>query len=507
MAVVLFEYIVLGAASLCTLLFSIFVVSLFRHRYESSRLASTVTVLGLTLCLVLVLLIPVDVYNVSMGIDSSTGERTEFFQESLIRAPFIKLAYHITFASALVYIFVLAPFSYFFWEEDELDISRSSQFFAALKYTVFTLVIAVALLVLGTLLKTNSPDEAADWLKELLKGQSRVDLAILFATSALSCFAVILWVLYCPYGLAALPLALLSSLCKPKRVEDDMMDELKAELAVAKDVKRSLQARSRNSGVNNKALKNAERRELLLSKQLKETKETAPPVKILTVLAPFFGLLGLLCLVFTLVIVVSYATTLVEMLSRHDDLSKFVVSVPRILNPLDFVLTKVSSNFYLSIITLTIVAFYLLVCLLYSVSQQGVRIICIKIYKFTLGKTSPQGLLLTSVFIVLCLFSFTVASTSIAPTYISFGSQTFYNSTVETVQPCYLGVVNTTDCQLTQIGTLVTIMSNLLPSMSSLVFLYSGVGFCIMFVVSLMWVVLRRCCCGDKEEEDDDFMD
>lgn len=53
------------------------------------------------------------------------------------------------------FAFVVIPFSYFFYEEREEEVSLARRIFGGCKYTVFLLVAVIVLLIVGLVLKVR----------------------------------------------------------------------------------------------------------------------------------------------------------------------------------------------------------------------------------------------------------------------------------------------------------------------------------------------------------------
>ncbi|KAL0216669.1 hypothetical protein P9112_008853 [Eukaryota sp. TZLM1-RC] len=501
------DLLVVGITSGASLLFSIVVISMLADKYESSKLTSFVAILGLTLCTIFVSLIPIDIYNVSSAIDPDTGARTDFYDEAIERADVIKTIYNISFIVILCYIFFLVPFAYFWFEEDDFDISNKTRFFATLKYTVFSILAFVFLFILGALFQSSDSDSTVDWLKKLLDGHSSFDSAVLFASTVCACIGACFFACYSSYGLASLPIALISTLCKKENKEDMLMrQDLEAELALASDKRRVLLSTKAPS----RKVRAVEKRQESLREQLSLTRrKVKESSKVLRIMSPFFGLLGLGAVTVSLVVVVSYCTTVVDQVSNHDELSRYVVSAPRVVNPLDAILNWGVPYFPLNVLFLAVIVVYLVISTIFSVCRLGIRILCVKLYRVRIKRTTPQGLLLLVVVVLSSSLCISLYSTSLAPSYVSFGTQVYKNETSGELIPCSLSVLNTTDCLLSQIGVINGVSTVAFPLFSS-VYFYCSIVFIALFVITLLWVILRRSCCGysddDADSDDEEFI-
>jgi LMBR1 domain-containing protein 1 len=134
---------VLGTVLVLTALCTAF-TKYYQDPSESEPLVTVVTVTGLTFCLCLLILAPLDIYLVSSTVDQSTGlkwswatpERISSFTSILsmiyyskfidiifrmIKANCIVLINLVCFVGIVVLCFVVIPFAYFYFEELDPD--------------------------------------------------------------------------------------------------------------------------------------------------------------------------------------------------------------------------------------------------------------------------------------------------------------------------------------------------------------------------------------------------
>ncbi|KAG0041433.1 hypothetical protein BGZ83_001821 [Gryganskiella cystojenkinii] len=115
-----------------------------------------VTVLALTLCLSTVALFPVDIYLVSKIMDPSTGQRRSWATEEAIEQMqlSVRIVYYGAYGLIASFCFVWIPLAYFYFEElaDEGQ-TISQRLWAAIKYTVYFILVAAILLLTGLLIQ------------------------------------------------------------------------------------------------------------------------------------------------------------------------------------------------------------------------------------------------------------------------------------------------------------------------------------------------------------------
>ena len=105
-------YIIFGSVLVfLTIALSIFTWVL-KHREESAKIPVIVTIFGLLAIALCLIIIPVDIFNVSQQFNP------------LIHASTIKWIYYGSYLTLLVFAFVLIPFAYFFYEEADEDVRR-----------------------------------------------------------------------------------------------------------------------------------------------------------------------------------------------------------------------------------------------------------------------------------------------------------------------------------------------------------------------------------------------
>ncbi|KAL0234929.1 hypothetical protein GEMRC1_001511 [Eukaryota sp. GEM-RC1] len=502
------EWIVIVSTGAGSFLLSTLIVSLFSDKYERSKLTSLTCIIGLTLCMTFVSLIPIDIYNISSGLDPSTGERTAFFEESLERAQFIHFLYSSFFFSILIYIFILVPFSYFWFEEDDFNLTTKERFMAALKYTIFSILAFVSLFFIGALLQTSSADDTVDWIKKLFEGHGRFDNGVIFAIGATTTVGLFSWIFYTAYGLSGFPLALLSTLCIPSDNSTEFQrKDLEGELSLIKDKKKALASVRGLSGSGKRDLKQLGKKEEMLREQLTKLPKSVTSSVVFKTLSPFFGLIGIVLLILTVVVIVSYTTSLIDVLRSHNEYGEYVVAIPVISNIIDTIMQWSVPYFPLNVIILAVIALHILTCTVYAVATLGIRIICIKLYRFKLKSSFPQGMLLMSVLFVCSALCFTILSSYMSPQYISFGNQVYKNETSEELVSCGVVVINSTDCQMSQISSVFNLISVAFP-LFGMSYFYGSFLFVVIFALSLFWIILRKCCCGSQDEDDseDEFL-
>lgn len=125
-----------------------------RDRATSVTIVCTFTMLSL---LATVLLLPVDVALVSSTTRSSEGRKKDWATPEKVDSILytLKIVYYTLFSLDAVLCLLVAPFTYFFFEEyDEVAAEEGSQtivsrFFGAMKYTIVFVLLCVILFLVG----------------------------------------------------------------------------------------------------------------------------------------------------------------------------------------------------------------------------------------------------------------------------------------------------------------------------------------------------------------------
>lgn len=450
LAWVIFAAVVLGITAFCWLITRRYV-----DKQESEWLPTIVTVAGLTVVLLCVFLIPVDIYNVSTD-DSPEDKRS--------RSESIKILYYTLYGLILVFSFGLIPFAYFYYEEEDENVSTGQRIWGGCKYTIFVIVIVAILLIVGLCLallstpgdKPTKSENTKEWIK-YFKKQSVVEDSISFCMACLTCIGYITWLTYTAYGLSAFPIGFI----KGRRNVKEELSNVRSDLESTKQ--RSREVRTKYMGRKNKmskkdesTLRLLERKERILSKRNKRLEESNSIWnKILIVFRPFKFVFGIIFFLISLLIVVSMLLTSIDKAVNSTKFcgSKcgFVLAYPKIFNPLDTMLTKLSSFFPLDYVLIGGLVIYIFFATLSGITRIGVRFLWINMYKIRPGSSMPQGMLLASAILMFSLLALNMEISTLAPQYSTWGSQTYYDTSKNSTEPCSWNA-DRDECVPTEIG-------------------------------------------------------
>ena len=235
------------------LFFVIFIITsiavcLFQDRREKSFIALVTSIVGISLVVFSIFVVPVDIFNVSQTFDPK--------ENSLV----IKILYYSIYLILLIFGSVIIPFAYFWYEEDpklgeneddddkyslsskKQQPSRASglgwRLFHTIKFTLFTFIAGILIIIMGLVMSAISgtvadKNSVTDWLKQLVDVEHFGDRAIRFIVGCLAVVGCFGFNIYTAYGLSALPIGLMKRkylTYKDENVVDRRADEVDEEI-------------------------------------------------------------------------------------------------------------------------------------------------------------------------------------------------------------------------------------------------------------------------------------
>eukprot|EP01116_Phalansterium_solitarium_P001295 TRINITY_DN11090_c0_g1_i2.p1 TRINITY_DN11090_c0_g1~~TRINITY_DN11090_c0_g1_i2.p1 ORF type:complete len:534 (-),score=117.95 TRINITY_DN11090_c0_g1_i2:208-1767(-) len=512
----IFAGVVLGIVGFCWL-----IVRYYRDKHESEILPTWVTIFGMGLTLMCVFLIPVDIYSVSSARDDH-GNLTIDADDLNTRSTSLRVIYYVLYSSILAFAFVIIPFAYFYYEEDDEHVSLRARVYAGCKYTVFLMLFVVILFIVGMIVwkvqsgsvsKPTSTEEAKQWIQDQVNDQQLGGAALSFAVASLTTIGYVSWITYTAYGMSALPIGMIKG---RKKLADDM-DDVVSNIEKQRDQKRQIQSKyiggktmSRRDEAKVDLLS---RREKALNKQADrlEALETGWR-KVLVVCRPFAFVFGIVFVLVSLLIFVSILLTNVDKAINSTNFCGaacgYVLAIPELVNPLDYILTVVSPYFPTDYVLLALIVIYVFFATLSGVTNIGVRFLWILMYKVRSGRTPAQGLLLTSIILMFSTLALNMEITTIAPQYATWGSQHYYDHTKNATVPCSIDAP-AGNCTMTQIGTFVTSIS-VRTSFFAIIYYYATWVFLVAVIIGGIVAMCKARSSNveaneSDEDEDEDF--
>ncbi|KAI8060859.1 hypothetical protein BC940DRAFT_311265 [Gongronella butleri] len=489
--------------------FSVFFTRHYQHKYEKDALATSVTIVALALVLSCLALLPVDIFLVSSTVNAQTGLKFDWATPDVIDQMkwMVQLVYYLCYGCIGVFCFFLIPFAYFYFEEEDIDISRGERVKNALKYTSFFVLISVFLFLIALFIKPTRPPPEwdLDWFKAILRETSG-EKTVTFVMACLCLLGMLIFVGYTAPGLSLLPI----NMIKGKRKLDEEEEDVSSQLAVVRERQHMLQAKyAGNNKVMStrdyRAIENLEDEERILLRRQQNIQEDQHSLwkRVTRFFRPLEAILGVLTLILTLVIVFSMFLTIVDKVSSSlcGKQCGYIITHPKIFNPINFIFVNLAKWFPLDYVFMVVLILYFFMATLSGLVAIGIRFLWVNLYTIRPGGTAPQGLLLMTVLLTLALLALNyVVSTVVVPGYAHFGSQVYCNYTIggqrdctdhrDAILPC--DVQAPTDiCTPTTSSILIDRVAIDTPVLG-LIFYYLQWLFLVVFVVAGLVAVCKR---------------
>lgn len=270
-------------AVIVIILFAIFYIRYYQSRFESEVCSVLSSIAGLAVILMVCALLPVDIFLVSF-MKTPEGEFKDWAadkdaRESIQNA--VLYTYYVLYGIVLMFVFLLLPFAYFFYEEgDEHEPTPvRRRICTGLKYTSVFVVLILALLLIGGLVPfcqlnscNNSTAGNDTWDVELrnLVGDFQKNGwkdAISFSISFLTMIGFALVVFYTSAGMAIWPLVFIRGVRSPFKERDEVVNARKRVQEQIDKLRSRYRRGERLSRRDQRAQDGLEEEEQLLSRQ------------------------------------------------------------------------------------------------------------------------------------------------------------------------------------------------------------------------------------------------
>ncbi|MCQ2817870.1 MAG: LMBR1 domain-containing protein [archaeon] len=452
-------------ALLLILFFAIFIFNFllynrFIDKSESNSIALSVFVLTMSACLLCILLIPLDVF-----ISSSYEGKEAVNKVSGVIGIKLDIGYFpkvmmLSYFVCILFMFVLIPFAYFYTEdkinsEDSLNLfalnwqdKNHSSVCTSIKYTSFFVIFIGILLTCGLYFRNNpltkrmSPsmtkmtqnektkeESSLAWIKKLYDYDNFGESAISFCVSLFAVIGMLFLIIYTGYGLSSLPFYLIKGK-KSLLNEQDRLDENREKTRdKIKNIQTKMGRKGNLSSKDKKELFKLKEEEQYISKQISRITDILENEnifnKILKFLTPFRVIIGIFCLLLSLLIFFSLFTTSIDkyLNSKCGFSCGFVIDKPRYQNYVNQLLLFSSKYFYLDHILFTIISLYIYISTIYGICTLGIKLLCITLYEIKKSYTIPQAMLIFGFLISLMVLSMVMEMMTLAPQYLTFGLQ------------------------------------------------------------------------------------
>ncbi|KAJ1928504.1 hypothetical protein IWQ60_001978 [Tieghemiomyces parasiticus] len=415
---------------------------------EDSDTASTATAwYVLTLALCTAALPALDVYLVSATTNPTTGLKYAWATPAVVHQLVTTVAYAHggLLATMALALFVLVPFVYFYYEEDDAETSAGSRLAAAVKYTLFTALIALVVLATGFIFQARRADpDAPDWFRRLLT-ETALTRAALFGYGTLVLLGTVGYVFYTSLGLSLVPLNL--TRVQPSPAARHNIHRTERELEVNRQMQRTLARRYENvrvpvSARDRKLLEEFRKHEAALLVELEACHRASRRSLLFpcsgsacmeAVCRPVRVLLGCVLIAVSWAVVLSVALNALAQM-RHSVCGAdcgYYFDQALLANPVAVVLVRLADLSPADVGGLLGLSGLLTLCTLVALVYRGVGLLGLwQFYPLTPGGTAPQALLHFASAAALAVPALNHhLATHIAPQYLAYGSQRFCNAT------------------------------------------------------------------------------
>ena len=473
-------WLMLSALVLGTILLAFVFVKYYSDPHEQHPLPTIVAVLTGSFAILVLLVIPIDILNVSS------------FQDKELE---MQDLYYVVFSSLLICTFFLIPFAYFYFEEEGENIPQMTKVINALKFTSLFLVIIVILLVIGMILQSDSHAANQGWIADLLHDQSIGDSSLAFVFACISVVGFIGWLSYSAYGFSETPLSLMKGWSHADTDETEIADEL----AYTREQCRAIQSKyaltgRRMSRRDKRDLERLQRSERLLRRRHTRIRAMDTPIsRCMYRIRPLFIAFGVLFMLTSCLVVLSLLISCIDKAVNSECRSEcgFAVSKPAYFNPIDELLVLLSNMglFPLDYIVFVYLLIFILLTTLGGIGRLGVRFLWIRLFRLRPHSSAPQSILLTAFHLAFVCVVLCTELLYIAPQYVTFGSQTFIDDH-DHISRCSLHEMGESqgqeDCRMTQIATFLHLQTANTPFFGMLYFIGNWLfllSFTLCFVV------------------------
>lgn len=384
-------------------------------------------------------------------------------------------------------IFVVLPFLHFFNEESESN--ARDRFYTALKLSLSFLVPASILVLIGALKNYNmEPNTIFDKVIPT-KIVTPFQGALLLIMTVINLMGFINVSFYTASGLFSWPIGLLlgtSSVSERFNLVSDQSDLFRVRVNNLREKARTEQLTAREQEQLDHAeneLRRLDQEETILSgfssSWTRKLRYVIRPIQVIT--GFFFGCLSILLIV-TLIIV-----NVDRILHSGGPKEGYILLKLQIFNPLEYVLTEAQDLTFIGPLPLLLIMSFLVVATISGIRNLGLWFLFARLHRIKVGRMPPQALLYACLTIMLAATAFNLTIYSLAPQFVTFGSQNFKSSganNTTTVMPCSLADFHS-ECILTR-------SSVLLMRMISAFWIYGAIfywwGWVIVVVATLSFV-------------------
>lgn len=425
--------------------FATFYVSLYKHKKDSACSATCTSILGVTVALLLAALAPVDIFLVSF-MKNSNGTFKTWARDNQTRHDVesaVSYAYVGLFVAVLLFLFLILPFVYFFYEEKDDDVSVGRRCCTAFKYASVFVVLGVVLVLTGAFLPmtqlapSNGTSNGTSWedkIKFLIDelGANRGEDTLAFSVNIVTILGMLAVVVYTSFGLSAMPLELIKGRRDVKTEYEEVLDKRRTFSKRVKDIRDKYFDHRRMGDRDQRLLREAEGNEAKYraqERELESRKDTCFGA-CLRACRPMRVFVGILFLVISLTIAASLVIGNVDK-ALHSLGPKMGYALPKrtLPNPVDIILQYAQRVFPLDYVIILVLVLYLFLSSMAGIRELGVWCLCIRAYKVKPQRSRPQALLFLSFLLMFVVLGINILIYFMAPMYALYGNQHYIEAT------------------------------------------------------------------------------
>ncbi len=218
------------------------------------------------------------------------------------------------------------------------------------------------------------------------------------------------------------------------------------------------------------------------------------------VLRPATIVVGIVLLLVSALVVLSLLLSAIDKLSPYA--LSYVMGRPVLFNPIDLLLSVSMPFFPLDYVIFTVVVCFLCIATVSGISRAGIRFLWILLYPLKRQRSAPQGVLLSTLLMMLFTIACVFVLDTLAPRYLMFGGQTYLVNGTD-VTPCSVLAPVSANCSVTQIERIVTDVKFRF-SFFAIVFYWSIWVFLGFFVMGVVFSICIRVNPKLRSTEDDE---
>ncbi|XP_065668272.1 probable lysosomal cobalamin transporter isoform X2 [Hydra vulgaris] len=424
---------------LLTFFFATIYIRWFQHSQVSEFSSTLTSVSGLVVTLMTSALVPVDVFLISY-MKNADGSFKEWAADNLTQNSIedtISYCYYGLYGLVALFVFVILPFMYFFYEEKDDSVTTKERCCTALKYSMVFLLAAFVILLTGAFvplkpLPSNMTafDEKFNFLKHELENYKNIKQTMSILVGVISMFGMLMLIQYVAFGMSALPLGMIR--CgKIYREEPESRQKLtrkEKDKEKANMLRAKIKAKVSLTRFERNEMRRIEQDELLQNRidRKKTTMEKGIFHKFLQILKPFQVLFGVFFLFISLLIMISLTITSIDKALHSLGLkSGYALPKPTFPNPVNIVMVYTQQVFPLDYLLFTgVILFFVFGCM-NGIKKIGIWCCCIKMFKIRPGRTMPQALIFMVFILMLMIVSLNILLLTAIPQYMQFGNQKY----------------------------------------------------------------------------------